>query len=421
MKLRNAIIIGVIYTPSICQAVVQTDYEYDKHYSNLVFINKDSSTTIKPNEANSNQAEILIAPKNSKGISYNKYDEFHVNDTGVTLNNKEVAAEIIINEVVDETTSFLAGDIAITGNAAHVIIANPNGIECQSCSFSNTLSETLVTGKPIIDNDELIGYQLETSISSVDKRAFGGKPIDHIGKIVFSNENNRSANRSFNKINIISNNINLIEDVIFSEGDINIYSGKQIVIVKEGAKILENGMRTHESNHNLPNQIMLGDKKSDPKKQGLMSAKNIIINASDTTINNYGHLESSRSNSKKAIQLNLDNTRFNNHGYILAKGGYVNLQNNSLLNNMKNGTIGMQYWLDDSHANSKNSSVYVGTIPKDTIKPMKNLTLDISEDSQLINHGAITAIRLYTRDKNMNNIQNNREDIKFYTKSLKIK
>lgn len=98
MKLRNAIIIGVIYTPSICQAVVQTDYEYDKHYSNLVFINKDSSTTIKPNEANSNQAEILIAPKNSKGISYNKYDEFHVNDTGVTLNNKEVAAEIIINE-----------------------------------------------------------------------------------------------------------------------------------------------------------------------------------------------------------------------------------------------------------------------------------------------------------------------------------
>ncbi|WP_234369208.1 hypothetical protein [Proteus mirabilis] len=166
---------------------------------------------------------------------------------------------------------------------------------------------------------------------------------------------------------------------------------------------------------------MLGDKKSDPKKQGLMSAKNIIINASDTTINNYGHLESSRSNSKKAIQLNLDNTRFNNHGYILAKGGYVNLQNNSLLNNMKNGTIGMQYWLDDSHANSKNSSVYVGTIPKDTIKPMKNLTLDISEDSQLINHGAITAIRLYTRDKNMNNIQNNREDIKFYTKSLKIK
>lgn len=420
MKLRNAIIIGVIYTPSICQAVVQHNYEYDKHYSNLVFINQDSSATVKPNETNHNQAEILIAPKNSKGISYNKYDAFQVNDAGVILNNKKVGAELIINEVVDGATSLLSGNIAVAGNAAHVIIANPNGIECQSCSFSNTLSETLVTGKSIIDNDELIGYRLETSISSLDKRAFGGKPIDHIGKIVFSNKDNRSSERPFNKINIISNNISLTEGFVFSKGDINIYSGKRNVIIKEGASILEYGMRTHESKHNLPNQIILGDKNGDPRKQGLMSAKNIIINASDTTINNYGRLESSNS-SKKAIQLNLDNTRFNNHGYILAKGGYVNLQNNSLLNNMKNGTIGMQYWLDDSHANSKNSSVYVGTIPKDTIKPMKNLTLDISEDSQLINHGAITAIRLYTRDKNMNNIQNNREDIKFYTKSLKIK
>ncbi|MFS3860359.1 filamentous hemagglutinin N-terminal domain-containing protein [Proteus mirabilis] len=420
MKLINAIIIGVIYTPSICQAVVQSNYEYDKHYSNLIFINKDSSTTAEPNHDNPNKAEIFIAPTNPKGISYNKYDAFHVTKDGIILNNEKVAAEIIINEVVDGTTSFLAGDIAVTGNAAHVIIANPNGIECQSCSFSNTLSETLVTGKPIIDNDELIGYRLETSISSLDKRAFGGKPIDHIGKIVFSNKDNRSSERPFNKINIISNNINLTEGFVFSKGDINIYSGKRNVIIKEGASILENGMRTHESKHNLPNQIILGDKNGDPKKQGLMSAKNIIINASDTTINNYGRLESSNS-SKKAIQLNLDNTRFNNHGYILAKGGYVNLQNKSLLDNMKNGTIGMQYWLDDSHANSKNSSVYVGIIPKDTIKPMKNLTLDISEDSQLINHGAITAIRLYTRDKNMNNIQNNREDIKFYTKSLKIK
>ena len=62
MKLRNAIIIGVIYTPSICQAVVQPNYVYNKHYSNLVFINQDSSTTVKPNETNHNQAEILIAP-----------------------------------------------------------------------------------------------------------------------------------------------------------------------------------------------------------------------------------------------------------------------------------------------------------------------------------------------------------------------
>ncbi|MBG3039095.1 filamentous hemagglutinin N-terminal domain-containing protein [Proteus mirabilis] len=421
MKLRNAIIIGVIYTPSICQAVVQPNYEYDKHYSNLVFINKDSSTTIKPNETNHNQAEILIAPKNPKGISYNKYDAFHVTNTGVILNNKKVAAELIINEVVDGVTSFLAGNIAVAGNAAHVVIANPNGIECQSCSFSNTLSETLVTGKPVIDNDELIGYRLETSISFLDKRAFGGKPIDHIGKIVFSNKDDLSSERSFNKINIISNNINLTEGFVFSKGDINIYSGKRNVIIKEGASILEYGMSTHESKHNLPNQIILGNKNSDSKEQGLISAKNIIINASDTTINNYGRLESHNKSSKKAIQLNLNKSTLNNHGYILTKDGYFNLQNKSSLYNMEKGTIGMYYPISTNNTENKYSSAPIELITKDNIKSIRKLTLDIGKDSQLVNNGVITAVRLYTHDKNMNNIQNNREDIKLYTKLRKIK
>ncbi|EPL4466828.1 filamentous hemagglutinin N-terminal domain-containing protein [Proteus mirabilis] len=419
MKLRNAIIIGVIYTPSICQAVEQTNYKY---YSDHISINQDSSTIVKPNEINPKQAEILIAPKNSKGISHNKYDTFDVTDAGIILNNKEVAAETIINEVVNGATSFLAGNIAVAGNAAHVVIANPNGIECHNCSFSNTLSETLVTGKPIIDNDELIGYRLETSISSLDKRAFGGKPIDHIGKIVFSNKDNRSSERPFNKINIISNNIKLENGFISSKKDIIIHSGKEEVIIKEGESILkqEYAMRSHIKRDNLPSQIILGDKNGDPKKQGLISSKNIIINASDTTIYNYGSLESSN-RSKNAIQLNLNKTIFNNHGYILARGGYLDLQNKSFFHNMESGTIGMPYWLNTGKTNNIYSGIYIGLIPKDTISRMKNLTLNISEDSNLINDGIIMTERLHTRDKNISNIQNNREDVQFYIKLLKIK
>ncbi|MGC6227154.1 two-partner secretion domain-containing protein [Proteus mirabilis] len=419
MKLRNAIIIGVIYTPSICQAVEQTNYKY---YSDHISINQDSSTIVKPNEINPKQAEILIAPKNSKGISHNKYDTFDVTDAGIILNNKEVAAETIINEVVNGATSFLAGNIAVAGNAAHVVIANPNGIECHNCSFSNTLSETLVTGKPIIDNDELIGYRLETSISSLDKRAFGGKPIDHIGKIVFSNKDNRSSERPFNKINIISNNIKLENGFISSKKDIIIHSGKEEVIIKEGESILkqEYAMRSHIKRDNLPSQIILGDKNGDPKKQGLISSKNIIINASDTTIYNYGSLESSN-RSKNAIQLNLNKTIFNNHGYILARGGYLDLKNGSFFHNMESGTIGMPYWLNTGKTNNIYSGIYIGLIPKDTISLMKNLTLNISEDSNLINDGIIMTERLHTRDKNISNIQNNREDVQFYIKLLKIK
>lgn len=424
MKLRNAIIIGVIYTPSICQAVVQHNYEYDKHYSNLVFINQDSSTTVKPNETNHNQAEILIAPKNSKGISYNKYDRFHVTDAGIILNNKEVAAETIINEVVNGATSLLSGNIAVVGNAAHVVIANPNGIECHNCSFSNTLQETLTTGKPVINNnnDELIGYRLEGSISSLNETAFSGNPIDYIGKIVFSNENDRSSSHSFNKLNIISNNIKLENGFISSKKDIIIHSGKEEVIIKEGESILkqEYAMRSNIKRDNLPSQIILGDKNGDPKKQGLISSKNIIINASDTTIYNYGSLESSN-RSKNAIQLNLNKTIFNNHGYILARGGYLDLKNGSFFHNMESGTIGMPYWLNTGKTNNIYSGIYIGLIPKDTISLMKNLTLNISEDSNLINDGIIMTERLHTRDKNMSNIQNNREGVQFYIKLLKIK
>lgn len=422
MKLRNAIVIGIIYAPSICQAVPRPYYVNSEPPAVYIpiSINKDSSTTIKLNKTNLNQAEILIAPTNSKGVSHNKYDTFNVPSGGIILNNDKVVADVIINEVIDGTTSLLEGNIDIKGKAAHVVIANPNGIECNNCSFSNALSETLATGKPIIHNDELVGYQLEQSISFLDRRTFGGKPFDHIGRIVFRNENKRHPDNSFNKINIISNNINLEKGFISSKGNITIYSGEQRVIIKDDVTILENAMQTRELRRKLPNKIILGDKDSDPKKQGLTSYKNIIINASDTTIDNYGSLESVNSN-RKAIQLNLNNTTFNNYGYILAKNGYLNLQNKSVFNNTDDGTIGMQYWLDSDSGNSNTSSTYVGFIPKNTVYRMKKVTLDLSEDSQLINNGIIKIHRLYTRDKNITNIKNHNEDINLYTKLLKIR
>ena len=258
------------------------------------------------------------------------------------------------------------------------------------------------------------------SISSLDFRVFGGKSIKHIGKIVFRNDNSRHPDNSFNNINIISNNINLEKGFISSKGDLNIYSGERRVMIKEGVKIFENAMRTLELRYNLPNKIILGDKNGDYKKQGLVSSKNIIINASDTTIDNYGSLESINS-SRKAIQLNLNKTTFNNHGYILTKGGYLNLRHNSFFNNMDNGIIGKHYSLGASTTDNQYNSQDINIVPKNTVYPINNLTLNISEDSQLINNGTIKAYRLYTHNKKMNNIQNNKQDINLYTKLLKIK
>ncbi len=67
-------------------------------------------------------------------------------------NLKGNAANLIINEVTGSSRSELQGKLEVAGKGANVVIANPNGITCNGCSFVNTPAITLTTGKPILDN-----------------------------------------------------------------------------------------------------------------------------------------------------------------------------------------------------------------------------------------------------------------------------
>ncbi|OEJ07387.1 hypothetical protein BHE89_17205 [Shigella sp. FC1967] len=58
------------------------------------------------------------------------------------------SAHLIINEVVGNGYSQLLGKLEVAGEQAKVVIANPNGITCDGCSFINTPAITLTTGKP---------------------------------------------------------------------------------------------------------------------------------------------------------------------------------------------------------------------------------------------------------------------------------
>ncbi len=115
---------------------------------------------------------IDIVTPNSSGLSHNKYYDFNIGHSGVIWNNhaSEVgqsqlggimpgnphlrvtgSAKVILNEVTSSNHSALNGPGKVFGRPADVIIANPNGITCDSCGFINTPHAALTTGVPEID------------------------------------------------------------------------------------------------------------------------------------------------------------------------------------------------------------------------------------------------------------------------------
>ena len=111
------------------------------------------------------------------GLSTNSVTDFDVNSDGTILNNSAASgtatlgstavtansnitagseASLILFQVTSTSnTSDLNGQIEVFGSEAGLIIANPNGIECNGCGFINTNRVDLVTGS---------GYNASTNI-----------------------------------------------------------------------------------------------------------------------------------------------------------------------------------------------------------------------------------------------------------------
>ncbi len=140
----------------------------------------------------------IVAP-NAAGISHNRFTEFNVAAPGLVINNSAAAAntalagtiagnpllrgagaKVILNEVIGAHASTLSGKIEIAGQAAHLIIANPNGINVRGATIVNAPRTTLTTGSPSFGaNGEL---EKITSIGkNIDVEGLAAPKVDLVG------------------------------------------------------------------------------------------------------------------------------------------------------------------------------------------------------------------------------------------------
>jgi filamentous hemagglutinin family protein len=117
------------------------------------------------------------------------YREFNVEKNGVIFNNNVnnvtskhgniaknnnlsgAAASVILNEVISDKASTLAGFLEVSGQKADVIVANPNGITCSGCSFVNTNKSILTTGKVnLAENGRIANYTVTKGTIDIDSK-----------------------------------------------------------------------------------------------------------------------------------------------------------------------------------------------------------------------------------------------------------
>ena len=147
------------------------------------------ATTVLPTGGNTNAyisgngvPIVNIATPNAQGLSHNKFTRYDVEANGLVLNNgntsqaarqSQLAGQVvgntnlttqatkILNEVVSNRRSVLAGFTEVLGGKADVIVANPYGITCSGCGFINTDRVTLTTGLPNVSLDgRLAGFSV---------------------------------------------------------------------------------------------------------------------------------------------------------------------------------------------------------------------------------------------------------------------
>ncbi|WP_308727207.1 filamentous hemagglutinin N-terminal domain-containing protein [Burkholderia multivorans] len=162
----------------------------------------DPSVAHRPTLANgANGTPIVnIAAPDGAGLSHNRFTEYNVGAAGLVLNNSVHAvdtqlagridgntllggrpASVILNQVTGGNASMLAGATEVAGQAARVIVANPNGIGVNGGSFINANHVSLVAGAVEFDEQGAIRqFRTEHGRIAIDGAGLDARDVDQL-------------------------------------------------------------------------------------------------------------------------------------------------------------------------------------------------------------------------------------------------
>lgn len=297
----------------------------------VVEIPPDVCRAFTPGCVGMTETIVNIQAPDDNGLSHNKYSKFDViaNDhfDVTTLNNrladesegnpflKEQTATVILNEVNSLQASTLHGKIRVGGQNAHVIIANPAGIDCQGCSFLNSSHVTLTTGIPSFQNNKLKGFTVEKGNISIEK----GKYYSELKGLYYK------ANST--------TYLDLFADTVTVNGELNaddvyMVTGQNEVGISSNGESLQVPAMA-DANDVSPVKVGL-----DVSEIGGMYANKIHIYATDSTIKNKGVIHTNGMVSlNSAIDIDNSDGEISGQEILLSSSGVMNNSNGTIMHN----------------------------------------------------------------------------------------
>ena len=349
----------------------------ESSYANNIAVDQNASQEQRPTVQGlpNGVTQIDIAAPSNNGVSHNKYTQFDVSKNGVILNNSrddsqtqlagningnaslQNSAKVILNEVNSQNISQLNGYIEVAGQKAQVIIANPAGITCNGCGFINADRATLTTGKPIMNDGKLIGYQVEKGEIAITGDGLKNSGQDYTDLIARSVNVNAKlwANKEINIVTgqvIVGADLKSIEKVASTTNteqpefalDVSalggMYAGKiKMVGTEAGVGVRNNGvlmasagtidilangkiLNTVSGNLNALEDISLNSEQLE--NHGTIASQKNVELVGKTEIKNYGTVEAKEDINLKAFKLVANENK-------LSAGNTLNSESNEFL------------------------------------------------------------------------------------------